>query len=181
MKKIFNQIFAVVIIIMAITFMGNGIFIKSTAAKGWRETYNKKIDSAWNGQYSTIKMKQGKIPLLIIFKYSGKNNDYNATFYKYKKGKVKKVGKFTVSMYSCERLSDFTDNFYRKGRTVIYKQFGGDGTLYRVIRYTKSKIRFDTYEDNTGLGYHIYYKNYKRISKSKFEKAIKGYKKLNIK
>lgn len=42
MKKILNQIFAVVIIIMAITFMGNGIFIKPTAAKGWRETYNKK-------------------------------------------------------------------------------------------------------------------------------------------
>ncbi len=185
MRKISKHIVVIVIILVTILYVGNySKQIKGkdgTYSKGWTKAYSKKINSLWNAQYSVIKMTQNKIPLLVVFKYSGKNNKYNAIFYKYKKGTAKRLGKFTVSMYDWEHLYDFTDNFYRKGRTIIYKQFGGDGTIYRVIRYSQGKIRVVSYMDNVGMGYHTYYRNYKRISKSKFNKAIKGYKKLNIK
>ena len=173
MKKLLKKIlFIVLFVVITITASKMGV----QATQKWDKAYMKKFNSVQKNnpelRYIKVKMDKTKIPILILKKpISG--NKYRLYFYKYKKGKVKKIGKYKIVN------DDYDDPGIKLGRKFCYSS--NKGHLYEtyVFRLVKGKIKKNTYSEyyHESVG-ELFYKDNKKISKTKFVKVFKKRKEL---
>ena len=143
--------------------------IRSAKAKKWEKAYAKFIlDKGWEG-FSLIKMDKTKVPVLMLCKPDYKDYATVSTYYlyKYKKGKVRKVGKHKQTMADMD--------VYRNNKKIIFNEYVCSSQTY-VCTLKKGKIKKTKYraEARQERPYGTnYYKGSKRISKKKYDKATK--------
>lgn len=190
-KKILNLLLVIVLTVTSIIALP-----AETQAANYKEAYKDALTTTVSGgiysKYAYIKMKGFSKPVMMVIMNEWDSNygitSPKASFYYYKKGKVKKVGSISLD-------GDRDDwKLKRKGKKyVLYRKKGSDKD-YFVFKKKKGKIKadhysctFDSYQDPNSynefaLSMKYYYlKNRKEISKKTFKKAIKTTKKVKLK
>lgn len=155
------------------------------AAAKWKKAYERKLENVSSGIYSKygfVKMAGSSTPIMVVVMQGGDffegTETYEISFYQYKKGKVKKIGKFETA----ERNED--TKFRRGGKKFVVSYSSGFGTDYYVFKKVKGKVKVNTYSSMAVEGQIMYAKtdkNFKYISEKAFKKATKTTKKVKMK
>lgn len=183
-KKFMNKIIRKVCLIVGIVLLFTDVIdlkantleskIDLSKAKKWEKAYAKFLLNKGEDGFNLIYMDNGKVPVLLINMPDEKNYNSPPTyyFYKYKKGKVKKIGKHK------QKMADLVA--YKNKRTIIFEEFTCNSETY-ICKLKKGKIKKIKYravgrqEEPYGTDY---YKGNKKISRKNYGRTIKKKKKL---
>lgn len=183
-RKFMNKIIRKVCLIVGIVLLFTDVIdvkantlesrIDSSKAKKWEKAYAKFLLNKGTDGFNLLYMDSGKVPVLLINMPNKKNCNSFPTyyFYKYKKGKVKKIGKHK------QKMTDLVA--YRNKRTIIFEEFTCNSETY-ICKLKKGKIKKVKYravgrqEKPYGTDY---YKENKKISRKSYDRAINKKKKI---
>lgn len=181
MKKKFIAMLLVLSLVMT------GMVVSPTkevrAAVKWKTAYKKKLENISAGIYSKyayVKMDNSKTPVMVVIMNGGDlwTDTYEVSFYQYKKGTVKRIGKFETTGSSEDT------KFRRNSKKFVLSYPSGFGTDYYVFKKINSKVKVSTYSSMAVEGQLMYAKTdktFKYISKKAFKKATKTKKKVKMK
>lgn len=172
-KKILNLLLVIVLTVTSIIALPT-----ETQAAKWDKAYNKKIktfsksETGIYSQYYLMKMDKSKTPVLVIKRiestelYSG--DSYRLIFYKYKKGKAKKIGSYKIA----EGTDGDFNTVYKQGKKLVFTAAIGD--IGKVFKFSmkNGKIVRTTYSEIWTWDTVNYYKGKKKITKKLYKKAV---------
>ena len=167
------------IIVMCMCILSFTLFIsvntqaKTQKLKKWEKSYNKFLKKSNAEAYAKVYMDKSKIPVLITttpIKNATQTdyiNKYN--FYKYKKGKIRKIGSHT------QQMADIDVYINKRTKKVLFNEYACNSTTF-VCEMKKGKIRKKEYyagfRQDPPIG-NVYYQGNKEIDEKLYNKKTK--------